>query len=193
MSTAAPPGLMTAEEFYEWANRPENADKWYELDAGRVVEMPSPGKAHGTVCWLVTRKLTHYLDARGEGYICQNDTGLVVARDPDTVRGPDLMLYLDHSPMDQVTLRHADDVPTLVVEIMSPSDSMGKTLRRVQQYLGRGVPLVWIIEPEVSAVQVFRPNEFPKVLDDSEELTGNGILPDFCCRVSDLFTVPKRT
>jgi Uma2 family endonuclease len=70
---------------------------------------------------------------------------------------------------------------------------MGKTLRRVQQYLGRGVPLVWIIEPEVSAVQVFRPHEFPKVLDDADELTGNGILPDFHCRVSDFFTIPKRT
>jgi Uma2 family endonuclease len=193
MSTTATPALMTAEEFYDWANRPENDGKLYELDAGRVVEMPSPGKSHGTICWLVSRQLTHYLDARGEGYICSNDTGLIVARDPDTVRGPDLMMYLEHSPMEQITLKHADDVPTLIVEIMSPSDSMGKTLRRVKQYLGRGVPLVWIVEPEIAAVQVFRPNEFPKVLDDSDELTGNGILPDFHCPVSAFFTVPKRT
>ncbi|MBO0700036.1 MAG: Uma2 family endonuclease [Zavarzinella sp.] len=192
MSTAAPPGLMTAEEFYEWANRPENADKWYELDAGRVVEMPSPGKRHGMACGLVARKLSAYLDARGEGYLCTNDTGLIVARGPDTVRGPDLMLYLEHQALEDATPGHADDVPALVVEVMSPSDSMGKTLRRVKQYLGRGVSLVWVIEPEISAVQVFRPNEFPKVLDDSDELTGNGILPDFRCRVSDLFTVPKR-
>ena len=34
MATAGPPGLMTAEEFYEWANRPENADKWYRTGRG---------------------------------------------------------------------------------------------------------------------------------------------------------------
>lgn len=193
MSTAAPPGLMTADQFYEWANRPENADKWYELDAGKVVEMPSPGKRHGMVCGMVARKLSAYLDARGEGYLCTNDTGLVVARDPDTVRGPDLMLYLDHQSLEDATPRHADNVPALVVEVMSPSDSMGKTLRRVKQYLNRGVPLVWIIEPEIAAVQVFQPSEFPKVLDNSDELTGNGVLPDFRCLVSDFFTIPKRT
>jgi Uma2 family endonuclease len=193
MSTAAPPGLLTAEEFYDWANRPENADKRLELDAGRVVEMPPPGKRHGIACGLIMRKLSTYLDARGEGYFCPNDTGLIVARDPDTVRGPDLMVYLQHESFEDAPVGHANDQPTLIVEVMSPSDSMGRTLRRVQQYLNRGVPLVWIVEPEVRSVQVFRLNEFPKVLDDTDELTGNGVLPDFACKVSDFFTVPKRT
>jgi hypothetical protein len=35
--------LMTAEEFYDWANRPENAGKHYELEKGRVVEVSCPG------------------------------------------------------------------------------------------------------------------------------------------------------
>jgi len=58
MSTAAPPGLMTADEFYDWANRPENADRQFELVAGRVVDVPSLGKLHGVFCWLVVRLLT---------------------------------------------------------------------------------------------------------------------------------------
>lgn len=183
---------LTADEFFEWAARPENAGRRYELEAGRAVEMPSPGKLHGTVCWIVIRLLTAYLDARGEGYMCTNDTGLIVARDPDHVRGPDIMLYLEHSPLEAITPKHADDVPTLVVEIMSPRDSMGATLRRVEQYFGRGVPLVWVVEPDDRTVQVCRPNEFPRVLDETDELTGNGILPDFRCPVLRFFTVPKR-
>src|SRR5438270_13969206 len=111
MSTAAPPGLLTAEEFYDWANRPENAGKRYELDAGRVVEMPSPGKLHGVFCWMVIKLLTEYLSIRRAGYLCTNDTGLIVAHDPDTVRGPDVMLYLDTEPVDQITRRHAEDAP----------------------------------------------------------------------------------
>ena len=155
--------------------------------------MPSPGKLHGTVCWLVIRVLTAYLDARGEGYLCTNDTGLIVARNPDSVRGPDVMLYLVHTPIEGITPRHADDLPALVVEVMSPSDSMGSTLKRVEQYFGRGVQLVWVVAPDERLVQVCRPNEFPRVLDETDELTGNGVLPDFRCPVEALFKVPKRS
>jgi Uma2 family endonuclease len=187
MSTAAPPGLMTAAEFYAWANRPDNADRHFELDAGRVVEMPSPGELHGVACWLVVKLLTGYLARRQAGYLCTNDTGLVVARGPDTVRGPDAMLYLESKPLERLAAGHATDVPALVVEVMSPSDRMRDILRRVEQYHRCGVPLVWVVEPDVRSVHVFRPNEFPKVLDESDELAGNGILPEFAYTVSDLF------
>lgn len=187
MSTAAPPGLMTADEFYEWANRPENADRHYELSAGRVVEMPSPGELHGVICWLVVKLLTEYLTRRRAGYLCTNDTGLIVARDPDTVRGPDVMLFLESKPLERMARGHADNVPALVVEVLSPSDRMRDVLRRVRQYHDRGVPLVWVVEPDIRALHVYRPNEFPKVLDESDDLTGNGILPDFAQTVADLF------
>ena len=187
MSTAAPPGLLTADEFYDWANRPENADRHFELDAGRVVEMPSPGELHGVFCWLVVKLLTGYLARRRAGYLCTNDTGLVVARDPDTVRGPDVMLYLESKSLERLTLKHATDIPALVAEVMSPFDRMRDILRRVEQYHRRGVPLVWVVEPEARSVHVFRPNEFPKVLDESDDLTGNGALPDFAYKVADLF------
>ena|SRR5947209_5270351 len=187
MSTAAPPGLLTADEFYDWANRAENADRRYELDAGRVVETPSPGELHGAVCWLVIKLLAEYLARRRAGYLLSNDTGLVVARDPDTVRGPDVMLYLENKPLAQMARGHARAIPALVAEIMSPSDRMSDILRRVRQYHHQGVPLVWVVEPDARMVHVYRPNEFPKVLDESDELTGNEILPDFQYKVADLF------
>jgi Uma2 family endonuclease len=67
---------------------------------------------------------------------------------------------------------------------------MRKTMTRVEQYLRRGVQLVWVIEPDERIVYVYRPNEFHKILDETEELTGNGVLPDFSCRVADLFALP---
>ena len=54
----------------------------------------------------------------------------------------------------------------------------------------RGVALVWLADPEDRSVTIHRPNEFPKVLDETDELTGDGVLPDFRCRVADLFTLP---
>ena len=188
--SAVATAVMTAEEFFEWADRPENSDTNYELEDGRIVPMPSPGELHGTICWLVIHLLSSYVFRRGGGQICTNDTGLIVRRGPDTVRGPEVVLFLERRAFGQLNRRHIDRVPTLVVEVLSPTDRFSQTLRRVDQYLERGVPLVWVIDPDEFAVHVFRPNELRKRLDDGDDLTGNGVLPDFACKVADLFTLP---
>ncbi len=46
---------MTAEEFDEWANRPENAGKHSELERGEVVEV---GPRRGSWCRLYQRGLS---------------------------------------------------------------------------------------------------------------------------------------
>jgi len=82
------------------------------------------------------------------------------------------MLYLDSKPLEEINPRDADDVPTLVVEVVSPSDRMRDVLRRVEQYHRRGVPVVWVVEPDSRSLHVYRPNEFPKVLDETDEIDG---------------------
>lgn len=189
MATVSTP-KMTAEEFFEWANRPENEGKWLELNRGEIVEVPPPKHPHGVLCWLVTTILTEYLRRRGSGYLCINDTGIVVERSPDTVRGADVMLFLKSKTWDQIQPKYVEDVPDLIVEVLSPQDRPGKTTRRIGQYLRRGIPLVWVIDPEDRLMTVYRPDEFPKVLDETDELLGNGVLPDFRCRVAELFSLP---
>jgi Uma2 family endonuclease len=183
--------LMTAEEFGEWLLLPINAGGRYELVQGRVVTMPSPTRFHGTVCWLVSRALGDYVFHRGAGSLATNDSSLIVARNPDTVRGPDIMLFLPVIELDDIPRRPTEEIPSLVVEVLSPTDTQTKTLRRVRQYHGRGIPLVWVIDPEERTVHVYRPHEFPKVLDESETLEGNGVLPEFSCPVARLFELPK--
>src|ERR1041384_3021319 len=94
--------LLTAEEFYEWANQPENRGRICELDRGRIVEMSRPGKLHGLICANVVRILGNYTVQRKQGYVCSNDTGVIVKRDPDTVRGPDVLLFDDVESVAQV-------------------------------------------------------------------------------------------
>jgi Uma2 family endonuclease len=146
---------MTAEEFWQWASRPENQDKRFELDRGEVVEMPPPGIPHGVICAWIAYLLWGYVLRRGKGYVCSNDSGLLVQRDPDTVRGPDLMLFDAPRRLEDLTPRYAETVPQLIVEVLSPTDQQGKTNRRIGQYLQRGVPLVWLVDPEVRIVTVY--------------------------------------
>jgi Uma2 family endonuclease len=187
VSTATAASPMTAEEFFEWAARPENADRRYELEAGRAVEMPSPSELHGYVIYLIFRLLVRYFDERGTGYVLSNDTGLVVATAPDTVRGPDLMGFLDDRPIEEMSRKHCVRVPALVVEVLSPSDRISRTNTRIEQYLRRGVSLVWLVDPDDRTVTVYRPNEFHRVLTEDDTLTGNGVLPSFSLKVASFF------
>jgi Uma2 family endonuclease len=183
---------MTAEEFWEWASRPENQDTLYELENGEPIAMPPPAEFHGVVCSLIAFVLWKYIARRGKGYVCSNDTGLLIRRNPDTVRGPDLMLIEEPLRFDQLSRKFTERVPRLVVEVLSPHDQHTKTTRRVGQYLKRGIPLIWVVDPELRSVTICRADGFPQVVDETEELTGEEILPDFRCRVTEFFTGPEQ-
>jgi Uma2 family endonuclease len=184
------PELMTAEEFFDWVHRPENRDRFFELERGKVVEMPPPGKYHGFVCGRVSGILSIFAAQRRRGYPCANDSGLVVEQDPDTVRGPDLTFYEDDQTAENMDRKYAIEPPRLVVEVLSPSDQTTKVNRRLSQYLKKGVPLVWLVDPEIRSVTVYRHGKDHYVLDEGEELTGEEVLPDFRCRVAEFFALP---
>ncbi len=185
--------LLTAEEFYEWASRPENQDVLYELDQGVPVPMPSPSELHGVVCALIAHLLWRFIFQRGKGYVCSNDSGLLVSRGPDTVRGPDLMLFDEPRELEELSRKFATGIPRLVVEVLSPSDHMGRVNRRISQYLQRGIPLVWVVDPEVRSVSVYRPGKDLYTVEESEELTGNEVLPEFRCKVAEIFALPGKS
>ncbi|HTU92247.1 MAG TPA: Uma2 family endonuclease [Gemmataceae bacterium] len=181
---------LTAEEFWEWVNRPENLDKLFELDRGEVVEVTRPAEFHGVLCAWIAHLLWRYVLQRRRGCVCSNDTGLLVARDPDTLRGPDVMFIDEPLGLDQLSRKFTQRIPKLLIEVMSPNDRLTQLNRRIGQYLERGVGLVWLVDAEVRGVTVYRRDRYPLVLDDTEELTGEDVLPDLRLAVSELFTLP---
>ena len=96
---------MTADEFFDWANRAENNDRRFELDQGEIVPMPSPGERHGVVCANASWVFGSYIRQRNCVRVCTNDVGLILERDPATVRGPDLAVYLSGRAYSELSRR----------------------------------------------------------------------------------------
>jgi Uma2 family endonuclease len=182
--------LMTAEEFYDFVHRPENHGRHFELERGEVVEMPPPGEVHGVICGLMVHILNVYLFQRRAGYACCNDTGIRVSQAPDTVRGPDILLFLEARRLDDLSPKYPDRAPVLTVEVLSPTNKWGEIMMRVGQFLRRGVKMVWVVDPDMRTVSLHTPGQEPTNLDDTEKLTCEDVLPGFRCRVADFFALP---
>ena len=182
--------LLTADEFFDWCHRPENEARQWELERGKVVEVSRPGERHCAVCANVTRLLGNYVWQRRKGYVCGNDTGVVWERAPDTVRGPDIILYDRSAKFEEMNPKHSDEAPTLAVELLSPTDRPNRVNRRLGQFLKWGTKVVWLLDPEDRTVSIYRPGQLPQVLDDTDDLDGEPELPGFRCRVADFYSLP---
>jgi Uma2 family endonuclease len=187
-ATATAP--MTAEEFCEWTQRPEHTNHWFELVRGEVIELPPPVKPHGVICLNVGCILGNYTFERGSGYVTCNDTGVILERDPDTVRGPDVALYEDASTFEELHPKYGEVPPRLAVEVLSPNDRANKVLRKINDYPRCGVGLVWVIDPESRTVTVHRPGQSQVEYGAEQELSGEDVLPNFRCRIVDFFRLP---
>jgi Uma2 family endonuclease len=181
---------MTAEEFADFVSQPENENRWFELVRGEVIELPPPFKPHGFVSINLGRILGNYAFRRGKGYLTGNDSGVILERDPDTVRGPDVAYYEDADSFDELHPKYGEVPPLLAVEVLSPNDRADRVNRKITDYLANGVVLVWVIDPGDRTVTVYRPDRGPRTLHQTEYLTGEDVLPKFRCRVSDLFALP---
>ncbi len=192
-TTTLPPATqrMTAEEFGEWVQLPENLNKWFELVRGEVIELPPPRKPHGRVCANVTFALETYARRRRKGYVLCNDAGVILERDPDTVRGPDVALYEDASKFADLHPKYGEVPPRLAVEVLSPDDKAKHVTRKIMDYLTNGVDLVWLIDPEALTVNVYLRDRAPFLLGEADELTGENVLPDLRCQVADFFYLPE--
>ena len=183
---------MTADEFGEWVQLPENANRWFELVRGEVIELPPPMKPHGAVAFNIARILAGHVYAKAKGYCTSNDAGVILERDPDTVRGPDIAYYEDAGTFEDLHPKYGEVPPRLAIEILSPSDKAGQITRKITDYLRNGVEVVWLIDPEQRNVTVYQPDKTPFILQGSQELTCESILPGFRCRLDELFLLHPR-
>ena len=184
-----PTKLMTVDEFWDFVNRPEHANRSFELRRGEVIEMSRPTSPHGIVTSALATELTLYSRRVKRGFVTSNDSGVVLSERPGTVVGPDVAYFTDVSTFDDVTPKWSES-PVLAVEVLSPNDKMSEVNEKIQDYLISGVKVVWLADYEQKKVTVYRPDRVHTVLKGEAELTGGEELPGFTCCVADLFRLP---
>jgi Uma2 family endonuclease len=84
----------------------------------------------------------------------------------------------------------ADDFvepPDITIEIVSPSQSVTGLVRRCVWYVGNGVGVALLIDPDDWSVIAFQPGALPRVLRGADRIELDEILPGFELTVQELF------
>jgi Uma2 family endonuclease len=170
---------------------PDNGmERW--LLRGELQEKPMTvrNRMHSKVMARLTARLQHWLDSQPEprGEVLCGEAGVRLARNPDTTVGVDVVYISAETAArqsDKTTL--IEGVPQLVVEILSPSDTLDEINEKIDTYLSAGVPLVWIVEPRRRTVTVYRPKGPATLVVEGHELSGEQVLPGFHAPLEELF------
>lgn len=76
----------------------------------------------------------------------------------------------------------------LVVEVLSPNDLQYDVDRKIELYLAAGFKLVWIVNPEVKTVSVYRLDRTTNRHHENDAITGESALPGFRRTVAEFFS-----
>jgi Uma2 family endonuclease len=58
-------------------------------------------------------------------------------------RIPDICVLAENAPREQIIRTP----PELCIEILSPEDRLNRTMQRLDDYFGMGVPVCWVVDP----------------------------------------------
>jgi Uma2 family endonuclease len=86
---------------------------------------------------------------------------------------------------------HLKVAPDLVVEVVSPGDTLEELEAKVEDYFRAGVEMIWVAFPHSRQVVVRRRGSSNELrLGPGDTLEGGDVLPGFSCPVADLFLPP---
>ncbi|MBA3945510.1 MAG: Uma2 family endonuclease [Herpetosiphonaceae bacterium] len=175
--------VMTAEAFWQM----QETDLQRDLIRGEMIERMPPGGQHGAIASELNAQLRTWAKTGAKGCVGV-ESGFILARNPDTVRSPDIFyVRADRIPETGIPEGFWELAPDLAVEVVSPSESAADVRDKVRDYLAAGTQLMWVIYPRSREVIVHTPDGLAKTYSQHDELTGAEVLPNFMCVVASLF------
>ena len=122
------------------------------------------------------------------GKVFVGEVGVYTQRNPDRVRAADaLFVSNDTYARRSDGAAYLDVAPELVVEILSPHDTVMDLTEKLREYFAIGVKLVWVPDPRARRVLAFRSLTDVRELAEADQLPGDDVLPDFAASVATLF------
>ena len=195
-ATATEPRLLTTADLLAMPD--DGVERW--LIRGKLREKPSEypevkmtvrNRHHSEVMMNIGYVFIGWTKSRPEprGKVYGGEAGVRLLGTPESTVGVDVA----YAPPEVVAVQSdekttlLDGVPTLVVEILSPNDTVDQIDEKVDDYLDAGVPVVWVVHVYRRTVTVYRPGHEPESFNVTQRLPEFPAMPGFAPAVAELF------
>ena len=177
------PGTATEKDLIDVLDR-ENV--LCELVEGTLVEKPM-GYEESALAILIGTFLNNYVRPRKLGIVTGADGTIRLF--PGLVRIPDVAIaswgcFPDRkrpkAPIPELA-------PDLVVEVLSKSNTKSEMTKKLGEYFGVGVKVVWMVDPRKRTVRVHTAVDQLVLYKEDQTLDGGAVLPGFVLRLNELF------
>lgn len=146
---------ITFEEFLDIESK---SDKLMEFINGKVYLQASPNTFHQRISRKISTIFDVYFSNKeGEPFTAPYD--IILKSEKETSKNkviPDLSVICDKAGLNE---KNYLGVPTLIVEILSPSTAWIDISKKLELYQSFGVKEYWIISPKNNNAQIFNLNE----------------------------------
>jgi Uma2 family endonuclease len=170
---------MTQDQFFEFCQ--QNRKVRLERTAkGELIIMPPAGGETGSQNASIIGQLYAWEGRRGSGKVFDSSTGFILPSGAN--RSPDVS-WVSSARLALVSPEQMKKFlplcPDFVVELLSPSDSLRETTRKMEEFMENGARLGWLINPRSSQVTVYRAEQPVRILENPTTVSGDPELPGF--------------
>jgi len=145
---------------------------------GELVIMPPTGGETGRRNFDLIGQFAAWVRHDGTGVGFDSSTGFLLPNGAE--RAPDVA-WVRRSRWDALTeaqrRKFPPVCPDFVIELRSPSDTLGDQQAKLEEYIACGARLGWLIDPDERRAYVYRPGRVVNVLEHATELRGDPELP----------------
>ncbi len=154
---------------------------------GDLIVMPPAGGATGDRNAEITMQLRLWAKQDGTGKSFDSSTGFRLPN--GALRSPDAS-WVSREQLEPLSPEQREKFlplcPTIVVELLSPSDSLNVAKEKMQEYLENGAKLGWLIDANTKRVYVYTP-EGIKDLEAPDTLSAEPVLAGFKLELSEIW------
>lgn len=165
MVKISPDTKLTLEEFLAL---PEG-DVTYEFVNDRAVPKVSPKYFHSTLQAALILLIRGW--CKGKGRVGSEWAILLKRQGKDWAPVPDLT-YISYERLPKSWKRNeaCPALPELVIEIISPDQTMKEFEDKAKDYFAGGVSRVWVVDPEAISIRVFLPDGSSQIYTDTRPI-----------------------
>lgn len=158
-----------------------------ELVQGKFIKEPAPYYQHGLVESKIAFEIQRHVANVGSGLVIVGEAGVITMRQPDTVRGADVIYISNERFAKNPSEKYIEIAPEIIVEVIGQNDRRGQIENKVGEYIDFGVNQVWVAHYIQKTIDLYYSKEKFTRYTLTDTLTSEDLLPGFKLVLSEVF------